>query len=56
MPLSYFYDLPHERSGDGTDRDREIMTISEIDDDSVRFLLRSHALHARGLSREAMAF
>lgn len=51
VPLSYFYDLPHERSDDsGEDRDRERMAISEIDDDGVRRLL----LHAHGSSPEAM--
>ncbi|MDE8649549.1 MULTISPECIES: hypothetical protein [Rhodococcus] len=51
VPLSYFYDLPYERSDDsGENRDRERMAISAIDDDGVRrFLLRAH-----GLSPEAM--
>ncbi len=49
VPLSYFYDLPYERSDDsGENRDR--MAISEIDDDGVRRLL----LHAHGSSPEAM--
>lgn len=51
VPLSYFYDLPYERSDDsGENRDRERMAISEIDDDDVRRLL----LRAHGLSPEAM--
>lgn len=51
VPLSYFYDLPYERSDDcGQHRDLDLMAISEIDDDGIRRLL----LHAHGLSSEAM--
>ena len=51
VPLSYFYDLPYERSDDGgEDRDRDLALIWEIDHDAVRRLL----LHAHGLTPEAM--
>lgn len=51
VPLSYFYDLPYERSDNGGgDRKRDLMVISGIDDDGIRRLL----LHAHGLTPEAM--
>ena len=51
VPLSYFYDLPYERSDNGgEDRERDLMAISGIDDDGIRRLL----LHAHGLTPDAM--
>lgn len=51
VPLSYFYDLPYDRSDDGGEhRERDLVVISEIDDDGIRGLL----LHAHGLTPEAM--